>query len=64
VKAETRASAPVGATLVPPVASTPVDPEPIHHTTIFEPSQLDPELREVLDELYRKARAEISDERK
>src|SRR5438477_3885938 len=52
-----------GTTLVPPVASTPAEPEPIRHTAIFEPSQLNPELREVLDELYRKARADIGDER-
>ena len=38
-----------------------VEPEPILHTTIYEPSQFDPELREVLDGLYRKARAETDD---
>jgi hypothetical protein len=52
------------ATPAVPVASPPAEPEPIRHTTIFEPSQLNPELREVLDELYRKARADIRDERK
>jgi hypothetical protein len=36
--------------------------ELVRHTTIFEPSQLDPELRGVLDGLYRKARAETDDE--
>jgi len=36
--------------------------ELVRHTTIFEPSQLDPELRGVLDGLYRKARADTDDE--
>jgi hypothetical protein len=39
----------------PPAAA---QPEPIQHTTIFEPSQFDPEMRQVLDSLYRKARSE------
>lgn len=30
----------------------------VQHTTIFEPSQFDPEMRQVLDSLYRKARSE------
>jgi hypothetical protein len=34
----------------------------VKHTTIFAPSQFDPEMRQVLDDLYRKARAEVDDE--
>ena len=59
----------------PPVAAPPVVEETggvetgvvlelVRHTTIFEPSQLDPELRGVLDGLYRKARAETDDDEK
>jgi hypothetical protein len=48
----------------PVTAATAETPAISDHTRIFEPSQLDPELREVLDELYRKARADISDDRK
>ena len=58
---------------VPPVAAPPAVEETgggetgvvlelVRHTTIFEPSQLDPELRGVLDGLYRKARAETDDD--
>ena len=31
------------------------------HTPISEPSQLDPELREMLDDLHRKARADLDE---
>jgi hypothetical protein len=57
--------------LVPPVYTTPPVPpvgavvnEPVtnEHTTIFEPSQFDPEMRQVLDSLYRKARSAPDDE--
>lgn len=34
----------------------------VQHTTIFAPSQFDPEMRQVLDDLYRKARAEVDGE--
>ena len=70
-------AAPVAA---PPVAAPPVVAPPaveetggvetgvvlelVRHTTIFQPSQLDPELRGVLDGLYRKARAETDDDEK
>jgi hypothetical protein len=43
----------------PPVAN---EPDAMQHTTIFEPSQLDPEMRQVLDSLYRKARSEADDD--
>ena len=46
--------APPPAVVAPPVAS---ESEPVQHTTIFEPSQFDPEMRQVLDSLYRKARS-------
>jgi len=46
------------------VEETGVVLELVRHTTIFEPSQLDPELRGVLDGLYRKARAETDDDDK
>jgi hypothetical protein len=36
--------------------------DPVEHTKIYEPSQFDPEMRAVLDDLYRKARAEIDEE--
>jgi hypothetical protein len=56
------ASAPVSA----PVASEPVAPvadesDGIEHTTIFAPSQFDPEMRQTLDSLYRKARSKSDD---
>ena len=35
---------------------------PIQHTAMFQPSQFDPEMRELLDGLYRKARAQLGDE--
>jgi hypothetical protein len=62
--------------LVPPVYTTPPIPvvsKPVaappatatatatEHTTIFEPSQFDPEMRQVLDDLYRKARSASDD---
>jgi hypothetical protein len=49
--------------LVPPVFTTPpVAPGAVtEHTTIFEPSQFDPEMRRVLDDLYRKARSASDD---
>jgi hypothetical protein len=51
----------------PPIAPVVDDPvvAPIavatEHTTIFEPSQFDPEMRQVLDDLYRKARSAPDD---
>ena len=62
------------ADLVPIVEEAPEDLAPVvplpfmteaaavQHTTIFAPSQFDPEMRQVLDDLYRKARAEVDDE--
>ena len=49
---------------VAPVIQLPVAPErePVGHTTIFAPSQFDPEMRQVLDDLYRKARAEVDED--
>ena len=46
-----------------PSAVTPPagDAEAPPHTTIFAPSQLNPEMRQVLDDLYRKARAEVDE---
>jgi hypothetical protein len=62
-------AAPVAApSVAAPVAAPPVVEETavvlelVRHTTIFAPSQLDPELRGVLDGLYRKARAETDDD--
>ncbi len=47
----------------PPVRPAPVggEPDSIHHTTIYQPSQFDPEMRQVLDNLYRKARSQTDD---
>jgi hypothetical protein len=52
--------------VTPPTASEPVtavadEPDGIEHTTIFAPSQFDPEMRQTLDSLYRKARAKSDD---
>ena len=46
----------------PPVVEAPTATTAPDHTSIFEPSQLDPEMRELLDGLYRKARAELGEE--
>lgn len=48
--------------VAPRVATPPVEREPIRHTPIFEPSQLGPEMREMLDDLLRKARADLDEE--
>jgi len=50
--------APPEATQVPVTSAS----DAIQHTTMFEPSQFDPEMRQVLDSLYRKARSEPDDE--
>lgn len=55
----TRVEAPLIAA-PPPVAVEPL----VEHTAIFQPSQIDPEMRSILDDLYRKARAEQDDRKK
>ena len=49
---------PVAAPLRAPVET----PRPDAHATIFAPSQFDPVMRQVLDDLYLRARAEVDDE--
>jgi hypothetical protein len=53
-----------GPVAIAPVIQFPVAGKaaPVQHTTIFAPSQFDPEMRQVLDDLYRKARAEVDDD--
>jgi hypothetical protein len=64
VVAEPPVVAPPPVIAAPPVARESVERESdaLPHTTIFEPSQFDPEMRQVLDSLYRKARSEPDDE--
>jgi hypothetical protein len=55
--------APPPAPSPPMVAAPPLvgEPDSIQHTTIYQPSQFDPEMRQVLDDLYRKARSQTDD---
>ena len=50
-------------TEVPPLAEAPPAADaPGEGTAMLEPSQLNPEMREMLDVLYRKARAQLEQE--
>ena len=58
-----RAGAPAASPAPPTVEERLADAgASIQHTTIFEPSQFDPAMRQVLDHLYRKARAQADED--